>query len=119
MNDMTYHSRNRRILKRFTTPSGAVVAKVYSDGSLRKYEKQRDRLRVTGFKHHAVDLSMLDEAWSLGARRLELVETADNGKRRLFTISFEDMAEHGRRLSLVGRERLTVPLDRCEVMDID
>ncbi|MFA7620818.1 MAG: hypothetical protein WCY56_03105 [Aminobacteriaceae bacterium] len=116
---MTNYSAKRRIVKRFVTDSGSVVAKVYDDGVLKKYERQKDRLRVTGYKHHAVDLSMLNEAWELGARRLELVETADDGKRRLFKISFEGMAKGGRRLTLAGRERLTVPLDRCEVTDID
>lgn len=116
---MTNYNAKRRIVKRFVTDSGSVVAKCYDDGTMRKYEKQKDRLKVTGYRHHAIDLDQLNEAWELGARRLELVETADNGKRRLFTISFEDMSEHGRLLTLAERERLTVPLDRCEVIDLD
>ena len=100
----------------FYNAKGKVYASLDEDGVLRKNEKQKDRLRVTGGRSHALDADLLDEAIQAGGRILEITERGISGETRIFRISLGDIRKHGKRLTLAGISRLTVPLAACHLV---
>jgi len=67
-------------MKTFHNSKGIVFARLDDDGTLRKNEKQRDRLRVTGGRSHALDETLLDEAIQAGGKTLEITERGISGE---------------------------------------
>ncbi|WP_029165820.1 hypothetical protein [Aminiphilus circumscriptus] len=100
----------------FYNAKGIVFARLDDDGVLRKSERQRDRLRVTGGRSHAIDESLLDEVLRSGGRLLEITEKGISGETRIFRIPLEDVRRYGKRLTLAGISRWTVPLPCCELV---
>jgi hypothetical protein len=100
----------------FYNAKGIVFARLDDDGVLRKSERQRDRLRVTGGRSHAIDESLLDEVLRSGGRLLEITEKGISGETRIFRIPLEDVRRYGKRLTLAGVSRWTVPLPCCELV---
>lgn len=105
-----------QILKFFTKHDGGVYAKLLEGGIVRKHEKQKDRLRVSGNKDHAIDLSLVKDAQAEEASSLEILETGLQGEKRLFRISLDDLLTYGRKITLCGRERLRISLARFELV---
>ena len=103
-------------MKTFHNTKGAVFARLGDDGVLRKREKQKDRLRVTGGRSHALDANLLDEAIQVGGKTLEITEKGISGEVRVFRIPLEDIRRYGKRLTLAGVSRWTVPLPACELV---
>jgi len=103
-------------MKTFHNSKGIVFARLDDDGTLRKNEKQKDRLRVTGGRSHALDEDLLDEAIQAGGKTLEITEKGFAGEVRVFRIPLEDIRKHGKRLTLAGISRWTVPLPCCELV---
>jgi hypothetical protein len=103
-------------MKTFHNSKGVVFARLDDDGTLRKNEKQKDRLRVTGGRSHALDAALLDEVLQAGGKILELTEKGISGEIRVFRILLEDIRKHGKRLTLAGVSRLTVPLAACHLV---
>ena len=104
------------IIKLFTKADGGVYAKLLEGGVVRKHEKQKDRLRVSGSKDHAIDLSLVKDAQAEGASTLEILETGLQGEKRLFRISLDDLMTYGRKIFLCGRERIRISLARFELV---
>lgn len=100
----------------FRNEGGVIYASLGDDGVLRKREKQKDRLRVTGGRSHALDADLLDEVIQSGGKTLEITEKGISGEVRIFRISFDDVVKHGRRLTLAGISRWTVPLAACQLI---
>lgn len=100
----------------FHNERGIVFARLDDDGVLHKSEHQKDRLRVTGGRSHALDADLLDEAIQAGGRILEITERGISGETRIFRISLGDIRKHGKRLTLAGISRWTVPLAACELV---
>ncbi|MPM11907.1 hypothetical protein SDC9_58258 [bioreactor metagenome] len=84
--------------------------------TLRKNEREKDRLRVSGGKSYAIDERVLEEAATEGAEVLEIVEKTISGGKRIFRIPLRDIYRLGRRLTIAGISRLTVPLAACELI---
>lgn len=105
-----------QILKFFTKHNGGVYAKLLEGGIVRKHEKQKDRLRVSGNKDHAIDVSLIKDAQAEGASTLEILETGLQGEKRLFRISLDDLMTYGRKIFLCGRERIRISLARFELV---
>jgi len=103
-------------MKTFHNSKGIVFARLDDDGVLHKNEKQKDRLRVTGGRSHALDETLLDEAIQAGGKILELTEKGLSGEVRVFRIPLEDIRKHGKRLTLAGISRWTIPLPACELV---
>ena len=103
-------------MKNFRNSKGTVFARLDDDGVLHKSERQKDRLRVTGGRSHALDADLLDEAIQAGGRILEIAEKGFSGEVRLFRIPLEDVRRYGKRLTLAGISRWTVPLQCCELV---
>jgi len=103
-------------MKTFHNSKGVVFARQDDDGTLRKNEKQKDRLRVTGGRSHALDETLLDEVLQAGGKILEITEKGISGETRIFRITLEDIRKHGKRLTLAGISRWTVPLPCCELV---
>lgn len=103
-------------MKNLHAANGRIYAQIGDDGTLRKSEKQRDRLRATGCREHAIDEALLQEALSLGVTRLELKERGDDGVVRLWRIALKDLLRYGKRRILRGIERRTIPLVRCDII---
>lgn len=103
-------------MKNFRNSKGTVFARLDDDGVLHKSERQKDRLRVTGGRSHALDADLLDEAIQAGGRILEIAEKGFSGEVRLFRIPLEDVRRYGKRLTLAGVSRLTVPLAACHLV---
>jgi len=103
-------------LKFFTKNDGGVYAKLLEGGILRKYEKQWDRLRVSGNKDHAIELYLVRDAQVEGASTLEILETGLQGEKRLFRISLDDLLTYRRKITLCGDERLRISLARFELV---
>lgn len=101
--------------KVFHNTSGKVFA-VLEGTTLKKSEHQKDRLKVTGGRSHAVDADLLEEAIEAGAEFLEVSEKAIPAGKRIFRIPLRDIYRHGRRLNLAGVIRWTVPLAACELI---
>jgi hypothetical protein len=99
----------------FHNSKGKVFARLGDDGVLRKSERQRDRLRVTGGRSHAIDADLLEEAINEGAEVLEIVERTLSAGKRVFRIPLRDIYRYGRRVTLAGISRWTVPLQCCEL----
>ena len=100
----------------FYNAKGIVFARLDDDGTLHKNEKQKDRLRVTGGRSHALDADLLDEVIQAGGRLLEIKEKGISGETRIFRIPLEDVRRYGKRLTLAGISRWTVPLQCCELV---
>lgn len=83
---------------------------------LHKSEHQKDRLRVTGGRSHAVDEGLLDEVLQAGGKTLEITERGISGEIRVFRIPLEEIRRYGKRLTLAGVSRWTVPLPACELV---
>ena len=103
-------------MKSFHNERGIVFARLDDDGVLRKSERQRDRLRVTGGRSHALDADLLDEVIQVGGKTLEITEKGISGEIRIFRIPLEDVRRYGKRLTLAGISRWTVPLPCCELV---
>ena len=103
-------------MKNLHAANGRTYAQIGDDGVLRKSEKQCDRLRVTGCREHALDEALLQEALSLGVTRLELKERGDDGVVRMWRIDLADLLLHGKKRTLRGIERRTIPLVRCDLV---
>ena len=103
-------------MKSFHNERGIVFARLDDDGVLRKSERQRDRLRVTGGRSHALDADLLDEVIQAGGKTLEITEKGISGETRIFRIPLEDVRRYGKRLTLAGVSRWTVPLPCCELV---
>lgn len=84
--------------------------------TLRKVEREKDRLRVSGGKSYAIDERVLEEAASEGAEVLEIVEKTISGGKRIFRIPLRDIYRLGRRLTIAGISRLAVHLAACELV---
>ena len=100
----------------FYNTKGTVFARLGDDGILHKSERQKDRLRVTGGRSHALDADLLDEVIQAGGKTLEITERGISGEIRLFRIPLRDIYRFGRRLTLAGVSRWTVPLPCCELV---
>jgi hypothetical protein len=100
----------------FYNAKGIVFARLDDDGVLHKSERQKDRLRVTGGRSHAVDEGLLDEVLQAGGKTLEITEKGISGETRIFRIPLEDIRRYGKRLTLAGISRLTVPLAACHLV---
>ena len=103
-------------MKTFHNERGIVFARLDDDGVLRKSERQKDRLRVTGGRSHALDADLLDEAIQSGGKTLEIMERGILGEIRVFRIPLEEIRRYGKRLTLAGISRWTVPLPCCELV---
>lgn len=103
-------------MKSFHNERGIVFARLDDDGVLHKSERQKDRLRVTGGRSHALDADLLDEVLRAGGKILEITEKGISGETRIFRIPLEDIRKHGKRLTLAGISRWTVPLPCCELV---
>lgn len=103
-------------MKTFFNAKGIVFARLDDDGVLHKSEKQKDRLRVTGGRSHALDAALLDEVIQAGGKTLEITEKGISGETRIFRIPLEDVRRYGKRLTLAGVSRWTVPLPCCELV---
>jgi hypothetical protein len=103
-------------MKIFHNERGIVFARLDDDGILHKSERQKDRLRVTGGRSHALDETLLDEAIQAGGETLEITEKGISGEVRVFKIALEDIRRYGKRLTLAGVSRWTVPLPCCELV---
>ena len=103
-------------MKTFHNSKGTVFARLDDDGTLHKNEKQKDRLRVTGGRSHALDADLLDEVIQAGGKTLEITEKGISGEVRVFRIPLEDVRRYGKRLTLAGVSRWTVPLPCCELV---
>ncbi len=103
-------------MKTFHNSKGTVFARLNDDGILHKNEKQKDRLRVTGGRSHALDADLLDEVIQAGGKTLEITEKGISGEVRVFRIPLEDVRRYGKRLTLAGISRWTVPLPCCELV---
>ena len=103
-------------MKSFHNERGIVFARLDDDGVLHKSERQKDRLRVTGGRSHALDADLLDEAIQAGGKTLEITERGISGEIRVFRIPLEEIRRYGKRLTLAGVSRWTVPLPACELV---
>ena len=103
-------------MKTFFNAKGIVFARLDDDGVLHKSERQKDRLRVTGGRSHAIDEGLLDEVLQAGGKTLEITEKGISGEVRVFRIPLEDVRRYGKRLTLAGISRWTVPLPCCELV---
>ncbi|MPM16324.1 hypothetical protein SDC9_62702 [bioreactor metagenome] len=103
-------------MRYFRNEGGVTYASLGDDGVLRKHEKQKDRLRVTGGRSHALDADLLDEALQAGGEVLEITERGISGETRVFTIPLPDIRRYGKRLTLAGISRWTVPLPACQLV---
>lgn len=83
---------------------------------LHKSEHQKDRLKISGGRSHALDEDLLDEVIQSGGKTLEITERGFSGETRIFRISLGDIRKHGKRLTLAGVSRWTVPLPCCELV---
>ncbi len=99
----------------FHNENGRVYASLEGN-VLRKSEREKDRLRVSGGKSYAIDERVLEEAATEGAEVLEIVEKAISGGKRIFRIPLRDIYRLGRRLTIAGISRVTVPLAACELI---
>lgn len=100
----------------FYNAKGKIYASLDDGGVLHKSERQKDRLRVTGGRSHALDADLLDEVIQAGGKTLEITEKGISGEVRVFRIPLEDVRRYGKRLTLAGVSRWTVPLPCCELV---
>jgi hypothetical protein len=100
----------------FYNARGKAYGSLDEDGVLHKSEKQKDRLRVTGGRSHALDADLLDEALQAGGKTLEITEKGVSGETRIFRIPLGDIRRYGKRLTLAGVSRWTIPLPACELV---
>ena len=103
-------------MKTFFNAKGIIFARLDDDGILHKSERQKDRLRVTGGRSHAIDEGLLDEVLQAGGKTLEITEKGISGEVRVFRIPLEEIRRYGKRLTLAGISRWTVPLPCCELV---
>lgn len=103
-------------MKNLHAANGRIYAQIGDDGVLRKSEKQCDRLRVTGNREHAIDEALLQECLRLRVERLEIKERGDDGVVRLWRIDIADLLRYGKKKTLRGIERRTIPLVRCDLV---
>ncbi len=103
-------------MKNLHAANGRIYAQIGDDGVLRKSEKQCDRLRITGNREHAIDEALLQECLRLRVERLEIKERGDDGVVRLWRIDIADLLRYGKKKTLRGIERRTIPLVRCDLV---
>ena len=103
-------------MKNLHAANGRIYAQIGDDHVLRKSEKQRDRLRITGNREHAIDEALLQECLRLRVERLEIKERGDDGVVRLWRIDLADLLRYGKKKTLRGVERRTIPLVRCDLV---
>ncbi|NCC62336.1 MAG: hypothetical protein EOM12_15660 [Verrucomicrobiae bacterium] len=95
---------------------GNVYACLEENGVFQKNEHEKDRLRITGGKCHAIDEDVLNEAIQAGGNILQITEKTASGERRVFQIPLTDIPKHGKRVTLAGISRWTVPLAACQLL---
>lgn len=83
---------------------------------LHKSEHQKDRLKISGGTSYAIDEGLLEEAINEGAEVLEISEKAIPAGKRVFQIPLKDIYRYGRKVTLAGVSRWTVPLPACELV---
>ena len=83
---------------------------------LHKSEHQKDRLKISGGTSYAIDADLLEEAINEGAEVLEISEKAIPSGKRIFRIPLRDIYRYGRKVTLAGISRWTVPLPACELV---
>lgn len=83
---------------------------------LHKSEHQKDRLKISGGTSYAIDADLLEEAINEGAEVLEILEKAIPAGKRVFQIPLKDIYRYGRKVTLAGVSRWTVPLPACELV---
>ena len=83
---------------------------------LHKSEHQKDRLKISGGTSYAIDADLLEEAINEGAEVLEISEKAIPSGKRVFRIPLRDIYRYGRKVTLAGVSRWTVPLPACELV---
>lgn len=103
-------------MQRYLNVKGNVYACLDENGVLHKSESEKDRLRITGGKCHAIDQDVFNEATQAGGRILEIDEKTASGEKRVFQIPFTDILKYGRKLTLAGISRLTIPLAACQLL---
>ena len=103
-------------MKNLHAANGRIYAQIGDDGVLRKSEKQCDRLRITGNREHAIDEALLQECLRLRVERLEIKERGDDGVVRMWRIDLADLLLYGKKRTLRGIERRTIPLVRCDLV---
>ena len=103
-------------MKNLHAANGRIYAQIGDDHVLRKSEKQCDRLRITGNREHAIDEALLQECLRLRVERLEIKERGDDGVVRMWRIDLADLLLYGKKRTLRGIERRTIPLVRCDLV---
>ena len=103
-------------MQRYLNVKGNLYASLEENGVLQKNEHEKDRLRITGCKCHAIDETVLNEAIQAGGSVLEITEKTASGERRVFQIPLTDIPKHGKRVTLAGISRWTVPLAACQLL---
>lgn len=103
-------------MKNFFNAHGVVYARISDDGVLRKSERQSDRLRITGLREHAIDEVLLRECLALDVKTVEIKEKGDGGCVRLWRIDIMDVEKYGKKVTLRGVQRRTIPLLRCQLV---
>lgn len=83
---------------------------------LHKSEHQKDRLKISGGTSYAIDADLLEQAINEGAEVLEISEKAIPAGKRIFRIPLKDIYRYGRKVTLAGVSRWTVPLPACELV---
>jgi len=103
-------------MKTFHNQKGTVFARLDDNGVLHKSEHQKDRLKISGGTSYAIDEGLLDEAINEGAEVLEISEKAIPSGKRIFRIPLRDIYRYGRKVTLAGISRWTVPLAACQLL---
>lgn len=103
-------------MKTFHNQKGTVFARLDDNGVLHKSEHQKDRLKISGGTSYAVDADLLEQAINEGAEVLEISEKAIPAGKRIFRILLKDIYRYGRKVTLAGVSRWTVPLPACELV---
>lgn len=100
----------------FHNEKGVIYASLGDDGVLHKSEHQKDRLKISGGTSYAIDADLLEEAIAEGAEFLEISEKAIPAGKRVFRIPLKGIYRYGRKVTLAGISRWTVPLAACHLV---
>lgn len=102
-------------MRSFHNGKGKVYASLEGN-TLHKSEHEKDRLRISGGTSYAIDADLLEEAINEGAEVLEITEKAIPAGKRIFRIPLRDIYRYGRKVTLAGVSRWTIPLPACELI---
>ena len=114
-NENTTLWRNHTMNRTFFNDRGRAYASLEGN-VLHKSEHQKDRLKISGGTSYAIDADLLEEAINEGAEVLEISEKAIPAGKRIFRIPLRDIYRYGRKVTLAGVSRWTVPLPACELV---